>query len=210
MMGSALVSGVAGSLLLLAAGYLIGAKRGRAARERLRVRCDALERDVVRATSAGGDGALREDLERLLAPLVERERRQVDLSTLGGGTLGRSDLVRLLDGIAQTGGFVSIHLSDASGLPVASSSDARDTERMSGIASIVFLLAERVERDGGAAPAALVIKDHADRLTLHRIFSIGGKRLLLSAVTTGAELSVRALDPALGRLERALTHVPPL
>lgn len=205
----AIVGGLTGAMLLLLAGYLAGVKRGRSVRTHLEAERAELQDRLGRLEGeSDADVELRRDVERLLAPLVRREKMQHEMSTLTAGNVGRGDLVLLLDGIAETGGFLTVLLSDVSGLPLATNTSAEDIDRLGGVASIVFLLAERVIRDGGSAPAALLMSDSMNRVTLHRIFSAGNKRLLLTAVTSGRDLGLRSLDPALVRLEQALIHVP--
>lgn len=147
--------------------------------------------------------ALREMLREMLAPVVERERIGKELSRLEpGSSLG--ELPRMLDAIAEKGGFASVVLSDDAGLPLASSSNARDVEVLAGTASFLLTLADRAQRDGVPRPQAIVVLDESNQHVLHRIFTVDSARFTLTAVTRGVHVTPVALDAALGKLERVL------
>lgn len=148
---------------------------------------------------------LREFVQKALSPIVERDRIGRALAQLdGGASLG--ELPRILDAIAEKGGFSTIVLSDDVGLPLATSASASSVEWLAGVASVVLTLAERAERAGEPKPIAVMLRDDANQLVLHRVFSSGGDQFLLTAVTRAADLSPNALDPALAKLERALAR----
>ncbi len=139
MIGIALLIGLVASLLLLTAGYLVGVRRGVAAREALRAQAlqQARELEVVRdeARRLGDeqDLALRATIESALSPIVKRERLSLDLSQLKAGAGTRRDLTHLLEMIAEVGNFAAVVLSDEDGLPLAANpappirSDSRST-----------------------------------------------------------------------------------
>jgi len=54
-----------------------------------------------------------------------------------------------------------------------------------------------VQQAGDPIPTAVLVRDAANQLALHRIFSLGGERYIVTAISTGGEVSVDALDAAL-------------
>jgi hypothetical protein len=241
----AVISGVASAALVLTAGYLIGARRGARARERLWQQSLELagglreERQVLmeqqKATRAeahrddlgnlidlllkqgeamqrmleplsrrfGEDDKLRSTVEDVLTPLIQRERLGMELGSLPAETGG---LTHLLDQIADKGGFRVVALNDDQGLPLATSSNAWDVDRLAGLSAHVSVLADRLGRAGNPAPLSVMLHDEDNQLTLCRIFRVRDKRLILTAVSTGAELSTSALDPALGKVDAVLSN----
>jgi hypothetical protein len=152
------------------------------------------------------DQDLRNTVQQLLSPLMQREQLGYELSQLETGAGTRGELPRLLDGIADKGGFTTVLLSDEAGLPLAASSQATDLDRLAGVSSLVLLLAERSSRRDGPAPLAVVVHDEANQSTLHRLFRVSDQRLLLTAVaTSGGSITPTVLDPALGKLETILS-----
>jgi len=147
---------------------------------------------------------LRDMMMGVLSPLMERERRAHDLTRLGSSRASRHHLPKLLDMLARRGGFAAVLLSDEMGLPLGASSGARDADVLAGVSSLVFSLADRLETSGGPAPLAVLLRDASNQRVLHRIFSVGGERFLVTAVSKGSELSTDALDPALTALEGVL------
>jgi hypothetical protein len=205
------VIGVGAAVLLLTGGYLLGANRGYQAREQLR------RQNVEQAEEIGtlrqrvsapddGDENLRATIKNVLAPLMQREQLSFDLSHLTGASGRRSDLTALVDQIAERGNFSAVLLSDEAGWPLASSSGARDLERLGATASLVFLLADRIGRDSAPAPLSLMVHDEANTVTLCRIFRVAEQRLALTAVSSGAQLTPTALDPALVRIAAVLSN----
>lgn len=96
-------------------------------------------------------------------------------------------------------------LSDDGGLPLAASAGAADVETHSATASLLQMLIDRAERSGTPRPVAVVLEDVTSQLVLHRFFVVDGLRFTLSAVSRGMYLAPGALDPALAKLEGALT-----
>lgn len=148
---------------------------------------------------------LRDALQEVLRPMIERERVGRDLARLPS-TSGLGGLPKLLDAIAERGGFTAVVLSDDVGLPLAASAGALDAETLAGTSSLLLTLADRAARDGAPAPQAVVVRDASNQTLLHRIFRVGDERFMLTAVARGVEVATGALDPALGTLERALAR----
>ncbi|MFO0549538.1 MAG: hypothetical protein U0271_14190 [Polyangiaceae bacterium] len=150
---------------------------------------------------------LRDLMQKAISPLLERERIGKELARL---ELSKpAELPSVLDAIAQNGGFSAVVLSDDAGLPLAASNNTEDADVLAGSSSIVFTLTERAEREGRAAPVALV-SHHADnQVILHRVFDLQDCRLILTAVARGRMLTPDSLDPALGSIERVLQRRRP-
>jgi hypothetical protein len=181
----------------LTSGYLFGARQGRAARHALD---EARGKLAARVTEL----EIHQELKTTLAPLLSRERVDRDLSSILVGKGGLGELPRLLDAIAEKGGFSSVVLSDESGLPLAASSTASNIDALSGTAAFFLTMAERAERAALPLPLSCVLLDTANRITLHRVFTVGGARYTLSGVARGSNVAPSALDPALSPLERVL------
>lgn len=146
---------------------------------------------------------LRQLVLDVMGPFMENERRAQGLKTVAAPKRGREQLPALLDTIARRGGFAAVLLSDEVGLPLAASSGARDAEVLAGVSSLILSLADRVTKTGGPTPTAVLVRDTANQIILHRIFTAGGERFLVTAVSKG-EVSSTALDPALTALENVL------
>ena len=151
------------------------------------------------------NGALRE-VERVLAPYIEREKLLLDLAKLESGPRSRSDLPSILDAIATKASFGSIVLSDESGLPVAASGGTRDPEGTAATSSLLFTLADRLAAHGHSQPIAVLVHDEANETILHRLFRAGAARYLLTATGRGRGVVPETLDPTLDTIERALLH----
>jgi hypothetical protein len=150
----------------------------------------------------GGD--MQEKIREVLDPLMVHERRAQSLGGLPLVWSGRRELPALLEMVAKRGGFSAVLLSDEMGLPLAASAGARNTDVLAGVCSLIFTLADRVRQAGSAEPTAVLVRDAANQLILHRLFAIGGERYLVTAVSKGAAVSVDALDPTLAALEGSL------
>lgn len=147
--------------------------------------------------------ALREMMREMLAPMIERDRMGKELSRLEAGS-GLGELPRMLDAIAEAGGFTTVVLSDDVGLPLAANGSALDVEMLAGMASFLLTLAERAERNGAPRPQAVVVLDDSNQHVLHRIFAVESVRFTLTAVSRGVYVAPGALDAALGKLEKVL------
>lgn len=216
----ALVLGLVASAALLGAGYQLGVARGARARQGLRSRLEEQEFDlrsqiqVLTTTlrqqeiSEQADRDLRRTMQELLGPMMRQERLGHDLARLDLASGQREELPRLLDSIANTGGFSVVLLSDDAGLPLAASTGTDNPERYAGLASLLMVLVERLSRDPGPNPIAVSVHDAANQHLLSRVFEVSGQRLMLTAVTAGPGLSPTALDPALVKLATVLSPSP--
>lgn len=146
------------------------------------------------------------EVQRVLAPLMERERLAAQLARLEIGRGTRSELPRAVDAIAAIGGFSTVVLSDEAGLPLAVSAGSTDGEQLAGLWSMLLAVADRISTAGAPVPVAVVVHDASNQTILHRLFTSGGTRFLLSAVSRGRSLEPEALDPALGKLEQMLNR----
>jgi hypothetical protein len=207
----ALLACIAVACLLLG-GYLLGIRRGQQARLDVGFQLDAAQAEVARLTLelANRPGAdpevMRQEIARALGPILERERVGSELARIetGGGTLG--DLPRILDSIAEKGGFISLLLGDEVGLPLAASAGARDVEVWAGGASLLLSLSDRLARSGSSPLVAVVMQDETNQIIVHRIFRIGAERFILSAMSRGQRLGPDALDAAMGKIESILSR----
>lgn len=197
------------ALLLLAAGYLLGAREGDKARESLRLLNRGFAKEIAHlrnqcAAPKTSDDSLRAALQEILSPLVNRERLSYEMSRLEGGSGQQRNLTSVLDQMADKGNFSSVLLSDAQGWCVAASSTTKDPERLGATASLLLLLADRIARDGSAAPLSLMLYDTANTTTLCRLFFVDNHRMTLTVVANGSELTPGAIDPALVKLNAML------
>ncbi|HRD67098.1 MAG TPA: hypothetical protein PKY50_13210 [Candidatus Competibacter sp.] len=145
-------------------------------------------------------------MQRLLQPLVRRERLSAALSELQAGGSHSSDLLRLIDQITEKGNFVTVVLCDAAGFPLAASSNAQEQDnKLALVSSVSLMLADRMERSNLPEPLAMMIHDATNTLTLCRFFRVGEQELVLTATSTDTQLVPTALDPALAKLETVLT-----
>lgn len=166
---------------------------------------DTMQKLVEPLTRREGDVEhLRNIVHQVLAPLAQRGRLAFELSSLSADNNDQQSLTRLLDQIAEKGQFWAVLLSNQDGLPLAASHNARDLNKLTAVSSLVLLLAERIGRDGAPAPLSVQIHDESNKITLCRIFQVNGQRLLLTAVSTGMEISPTALDPALAKVDSVL------
>jgi hypothetical protein len=198
MTGMAIITGLAASILLLAAGYLIGLRQGAGERDRLREL--AGRHDGV---DPAKEGALRTAIQEVLAPLVERERVSLDLARVPSSER-RHGLGPLLDAIASIGGFTAVVLSNDQGLPLAASPAEADQDRLLAAAARLFVVADQIA--GMRGPLSVLIRDANDATTLCRMFRVRDQRLFLTAASNDPRLASSALDPALVRIESALVE----
>lgn len=221
-------------LTLLCSGYLFGARRGLLAREALRqklaeqAQTESTLRQQVARLEQGGQKQLSESLGALLEPLraqeqkneeamramlklvrpvVEKDRLSQGLQQLPQLSDSRSGLRELLDRLAERGGFAAVVLSDEAGLPMACNHSCTSAETLAGTSSLLLILAERVPRHGAARPHSFVLHDEAGQVTLHRIFSVGSQRYLLSVVSNSAPDFVQPelFDTPIARLRTLLS-----
>ena len=195
--------GLVAAVLLLAAGWLAGVKRGADAREQLRGLTFLQGREMQEmrerhaAEASRRERLLKTTIEETLAPLVRRDRFDLDLSRLDVDAGRRRDLGLLLDKIAEVGNVSTVVLADEEGLPLAANGRGSEVDRRAADASLVLLLADRLGSGERPQPRAMVVHDSADETTVCRIFEVAGRRLMLSATTTDGRLTPTALDPVL-------------
>jgi hypothetical protein len=199
------------AVLLLIAGYLLGAREGAKARESLRLLNRGFAKEIAQLrsrpaapTDGGNNETLRAALQEILSPLVTRERLSYDLSRLEGGSGQQRNLTAVLDQMAEKGNFSSVLLSDAQGWRIAASTTTKDPEKLGATASLLLLLADRIARDGSPAPLSLMLFDAGNTTTLCRLFFVNNQRLTLTVVANGSELTPAAIDPALVKLNAML------
>ena len=150
-----IIIGLAVASLLLLAGYLFGIKRGQKAREKLREQLfeqkdlkidtllqqsDALQRVIE--PLADWDIQLEKlhaGIKQMQASMFKQDQVALELTNLQTSSKDRGDLTSLMDEIAKKAPFESVLLSDENGLPLVSSSDAKDLERLAAIASFVVI-----------------------------------------------------------------------
>jgi predicted regulator of Ras-like GTPase activity (Roadblock/LC7/MglB family) len=202
---TALLIGLGAALLLLLAGYLAGLRRGSSERSRLRAVAEqqaaVLQHWKQRNASGLDDRTLKNTIEQVLAPLVERERQSADLARVGSAGQ-RRDLSPLLEQVAKVGSFGSILLSNEDGLVVAAAGSA-DFDSMAAATARLTGAAEQFAGHRGGA-LAIVVRDAADSTTLCRLFTTHGQTMALTATSNDTRLTAVALDPALAKIETAL------
>lgn len=205
-----LILGIGASILLLAAGYLFGARTGRLARDKLRRQAQLQAADLERlaertSKTSAEDMSLRTTIQDVLAPLVERERISLDLAQLASQAGQRRDLVPLLDRIAEVGRFETILLANEEGLPLAANSAAKHLDRLAAASTRLALVADQITAGYGIAPLSVMLRDASDATTLCRIFRVKDQKLTLTAISNDSRLASVALDPALAKIEVALS-----
>ncbi|WP_315736825.1 MULTISPECIES: hypothetical protein [unclassified Bradyrhizobium] len=207
----AIVSGLGAAILLLTSGYLFGARQGALSRELLRrqVQIQAASLDQLQEQSSHDaierETSLRSAIEDVLAPLVERERISLDLAQLASRPGRRRELVPLLDRIAEVGRFQTVLLTNEEGLPLAANTTAHRTEQLAAAATRLALVAEKIADETHIAPLSVMLRDASEATTLCRIFRVQDQTLTLTALSNDARLASVALDPALAKVQVALT-----
>lgn len=208
----AIITGLAAAMLLLMSGYLFGVRRGEQARELLRYEAQRLAdyarqlTDESSLRAAEQEGSLRTTIQEVLAPLVERERLSLDLAHFNTNVGQRRDLAPLLDKIAAVGNFTTVMLTNEEGLPLAANRASRDLDRLAAASTRLALAADQIGGENGHAPLSIMVRDASDATTLCRMFHMNdGVRLSLTAVSNDPRLTSVALDPALAKIETALS-----
>lgn len=216
------LTGLAASAMLLVAGYLLGVKQGHQAREKLRqklseqedLKIDTLLRQsealhrVIEPLSQWDVQVekLRSEIKQIQNTIVRHDQVALELTGLKTGSGNRSDLALLMNEISEKGHFETVLLSDESGLPLVASSNARNLDRITAIASFVVIFGDRISRDDKTAyPVSFLVRDTSNSDILCRILQVGNQRLVLTAVSTQPQLTPSALDPALGKVIDLLT-----
>lgn len=149
---------------------------------------------------------LRDMLNEVMAPLLERERAHQALAAIAIADHGLSALPNIMNAITDRSGLTAAVLSDDCGLPLAASQGTLDADALAALASYFQTLAERTERVGAARPIAVVVFDEDSCTTLHRMFTVDDVRFTLSVVARGQHVTPNAADAAIAPLERVLTR----
>jgi hypothetical protein len=259
--GIAIIGAVIAALPVVIAGYLLGIRRGAAAREALRrdwvesqttlAACrrellqsqnllqHANEQLAARPAVAGGTEMVKERLLKdqkdqidssltnllkpllsrdlqtrelrdavndLLGPIVERERLGLELARLDPGLNGQGGLSHLLSNMAMRAGFSTVLVTDNNGLPMGQSDGAKRVEMLCATLGMILNMVDRIANSGGSNPLAVVLRDADNQVAIHRLFKVEGQRYVLTAIASGSFLSPDVLDPTLPRIERVLTN----
>jgi len=207
---------IASAAVLLLAGYLFGIRQGNRAREKLRIQLAEQKDSKIDALLQKSEALqrfieplaewdehvekLRSEMQRMQASMQSQDQVSLQLSNLQSTATSRSDLTTLMDEIAEKGQFQALLLSDEDGLPLVSSSNAEELDWLAAIASFVVIFGDRIQRDGAASPIAFLVRDSDNRDILCRIFHVGSRRLVLTAVSVEMQLTPGALDPALDKV----------
>ena len=215
MLISIIIGFVIASLLLLA-GYLFGIKQGQKARDTLREQLfeqkdikidtllqqsDALQRVIE--PLADWDMQLEKlhtGIKQMQASMLNQGQVALELTNLQTSSKDRGDLTSLMDEIAKKAPFESVLLSDENGLPLVSSSNAKDLERLAAIASFMVIFGDRMNRADSAPPISFLVRDSQNTDILCRIFHVGKQRLVMTAVSVKLQLTPSTLDPALEKV----------
>lgn len=217
----AIFMGLTTAALLLLAGYLLGVRQGHQARERLREQLtkkndlkidtllqqsDALQRVIEPLAEWDVQvEKLRVEIKQMQASMFQQDQVALELSNLQTSTKDRGDLTCLMDEIAEKAHFEAVLLSDENGLPLVSSKNAKDLDRLAAIVSFVVIFGDRMSRDDVASPVSFLVRDSINRDILCRIFHVGNQRLVMTAVSVKLQLSPSALDPALEKVTSLLS-----
>lgn len=207
----AIITGFGAAILLLTAGYLFGLRKGAQAREDLRQQTQQQAETLRQLTDQSSRRAtdqevsLRTTIQQVLAPLVERERLSLDMAQVSTNAGQRRDLAPLLDKIATVGTFTTVLLSNEEGLPLASNRTSKNLDRLAAASTRLAVVADQVAGEEGRAPLSIMVRDASGATTLCRIFRVQGQRLALTAVSNDQRLTSVALDPALMKIETALS-----
>lgn len=206
------IIGLGAAVLLLGAGYLYGARLGSKARERLRSlnlqQAEKLRQlqDRFSERTSEQEENLRNTIQQVLVPLVQREQFSLGLSQLDAGPGPHRDLTPMLDHIVEIGKFSTVLISNEEGLPLAANSAAQqDVERLAAASSLMLLMVDRIAGNDRPAPRSVMLHDDSNSTTLCRIFRVRDQRLCLTAVAAGSRLTPAALDPALAKVEALLS-----
>ncbi len=212
----AIIIGLTTATLLLLAGYLFGVKQGNTVREKLREQL-VQQKDLKIDTLLQQSDALQRVIEPLAdwelqvekihtsikqmqSSMTNQDQVALELSNLQTNSNERGDLSSLMNEIATKAQFESVLLSNEDGLPLISSDNAIDLERLAAIASFVVIFGDRMSRDDSPSPISFLVRDSGNRDILCRIFHVGKQRLVMTAVSVKLQLTSSALDPALEKV----------
>lgn len=94
------------------------------------------------------------------------------------------EVQRLIRELGQTKGFSTVVLTDASGLPMATSEDFEPAQALAAIVAEVLRVAQRAGERLGMTDLTeiMLLSQDAQRGVLYRQFEAGGRRLVLAMV----------------------------
>jgi hypothetical protein len=115
------------------------------------------------------------------------------------------DLTLLLSKTAEKGGFSTVLLCDERGLLLAANASAQHLDRLLATAGLLQSVADQIESRDGPAPRAIMIYDEANSIILCRTFRAMDQKLALLVITSDAQLTPAALDPALVNVQAMLS-----
>jgi hypothetical protein len=206
-----LTLGLGAIVLLFAAGYLYGVRRGFEARERLREEVLRFAQHIqglealVSERTHDRDEALRSEIQQLLAPLVQHEQISANLAGVKVAPSRNRDLPLLLDHIAEAGNFSTVLLSNEDGLTLAASRSSSKVEQLAAVSSLLLLATDKIAGADSPPIQSVMLFDEAERTLLSRIFRAHGRRFSLIAVASGSKLTPTVLDPAVAKIDAALS-----
>jgi hypothetical protein len=179
---------------------------GAAKGEPLKSQIDASIRNVLQPLLAREQQTreLRDAVNGLLGPMVERERLGLELARLDAGS-GKGGLAPLLTAMAKRAGFSTVLVTDDNGLPMGQNDGAKQVELLSATLGMILHMVDRISRAGGSIPLAVVLRDTENQVALHRMFKVDNRRYVVTATAAGGLLTPDLLDPTLARIERVLT-----
>lgn len=148
---------------------------------------------------------LKEAVNGLLGPIVERERLGLELARLDPNLSGRGGLSQLLGTMATRAGFSTVLVTDNNGLPMGQNDGAKDVDMLCATLGLLLNMVDRITSSGSASPLAVVLRDSENQVALHRLFKVEGQRYVLTAVASGGLLTPDILDPTIARIERVLS-----
>lgn len=193
---------VISAAILVFGGYLLGVGRGLIAREELRaqlLKSTTDERNTLSADEYLGPlDQIFSEISTISVPMPTNQK------ALQAAKQQKALLTDLLEEIARTAGFKTILLGDENGLPLAASHNHIDRARLATIAAYTILYSERIRDNEVYMPTALLFQDALQHQVLSRIFMVGERRVILTAMVEDKLLSLDALDAGIPRIAQML------
>lgn len=183
--------------------------------ERIRSTLDLAATKDVAETPASAEPSAREvdalaaQVREVMGPLAALAKMQAALTQVPDTFTHRGHLEALLEEVVSRASLTYVVLSDEAGLPLAAS-HADSPEAVAASASVVLTLADRMRDTRQPEAVGAVVHDAQSRRIVHRIFSTGRERYVMTAVCEGLTLGPDALDPVLPRIRRLLEHPGPI
>lgn len=193
---------VISAAVLVFAGYLLGAGRGLIAREDLRAQL--LKSSEAARSNTSADEYLK-PLDRMFSEVSSISvPMPTDQKAVQAAKQQKAKLTDLMEEIAKASGFKTVLLGDEKGLPIAASHNHIDRARLVAIAAYTILFGERIRDNDAYLPAVLLFQDVHQHQVLSRIFMVGERRVILTAMVEDATLSLDALDVAIPKITQML------